>query len=189
VVIRGAYHNHQQMEDLKAKAEAAAKDCFEYNKNLDKVFVTADCACFPERNHAFNHARALEDKTIEVFERVGDEVKDNADESTEVTEELADAPDLKTAVLPKNKREKAAIEAVVAAINEATPGPVGIIGAPGVSGVPGENTAPATAETQPVPAAEPSTQPAESNIVDKLNHLVSEVEGALGINDNPQAAQ
>jgi len=57
------------MADLKKVAEEA----LEFNKNLDKVFVTTDGTPFLSKNDAVNHARTFDDKTIAVFERGADQ--------------------------------------------------------------------------------------------------------------------
>jgi hypothetical protein len=64
--------NHQ-LKSSKVKVDQkkidAAKACFAFNKLLKTCHVTSDLECFEDRNHAVNHARTLEDKGIEVFNR------------------------------------------------------------------------------------------------------------------------
>lgn len=52
-------------KDLKA----AAQDALDFNTGIDQVFVTADGGVFTHKNDAVNHARILDDKTVEVFNR------------------------------------------------------------------------------------------------------------------------
>lgn len=90
------------MEVNQEKAEAA-KACFDYNKNLFTVNVTSDMNCFGKRGDAINHARTLEDKSIDVFERDAEEdvVLDEAKTDSD-NEEVTDIPDLKLAVVKAN---------------------------------------------------------------------------------------
>lgn len=90
------------MEVNQEKAEAA-KACFDYNKNLFTVNVTSDMNCFGKRGDAINHARTLEDKSIDVFERDAEEdvVLDEA-KTDSANEEVTDIPDLKLAVVKAN---------------------------------------------------------------------------------------
>lgn len=53
------------MENIKK----AAQDALDYNKHLDKVYVSSDAVAFAHKNDAVNHAKNLDDKNIEVFER------------------------------------------------------------------------------------------------------------------------
>jgi hypothetical protein len=71
----------------------AAKACFDFNKNLNTVNVTSDLECFGDRNAAVNHARTLEDSTIDVFDREIDGIDWNEDESDNYSAEAFDIPD------------------------------------------------------------------------------------------------
>jgi len=81
----------------KVEKYQAAKVCFAFNKAQDTCFVTGDLECFSVRNLAVNHGRGLEDKTIEVFERDGDEVTNNAAEASGSTADANTQPDSKLA--------------------------------------------------------------------------------------------
>ncbi|PLW89988.1 hypothetical protein [Mucilaginibacter sp.] len=80
------------MEVNQQRAEAA-KACFDFNKNLNTVNVTSDLECFGDRNAAVNHARGLEDSSIDVFDREIDGIEWNEDESDDFTDEAFDIPD------------------------------------------------------------------------------------------------
>lgn len=79
--------------EVNQKRAEAAKACFDFNKNMDTVHVTADLECFGNRNDAVGHARTLEDSTIDVFLRDGDGAELDDFETEDVAEELNRMPD------------------------------------------------------------------------------------------------
>lgn len=69
------------MEEKKSKLKVA-ESCFDFNKHLNKLHITSDMTPFPDENDARYHARTLEDKTIEVFERDSEvDLEDTTDHS------------------------------------------------------------------------------------------------------------
>ena len=94
------------MPQLTPNTANAARACFNHNKNLNKVFVTADGACFAQRNHAINHARTLDPKTIDVFERSEEAVEESKKLKVKSEKELEAESGLKTTGV-KNKEQRA----------------------------------------------------------------------------------
>jgi len=83
--------------EVNKKRAAAAKDCFKYNPKLNEVHVTDDLECFGDRSNAVNHARTLEDKTIDVFIRDEDNVQLDEPKSKAETTKANTQPDAKLA--------------------------------------------------------------------------------------------
>jgi len=79
--------------EVNQKKAEAAKDCFEFNKKLNTVNVTSDLQCFSDRNAAVNHARTLEDSSIDVFDREIDDVEWNEQDSADFSGEAFTIPD------------------------------------------------------------------------------------------------
>ncbi len=75
--------------DLQAKAQ----DCFDYNLTVNRLHVTIDGTCFPDKQDAIGYARTLNDASIKVFERQGNQIVEVTEKSTEETVEANTAPD------------------------------------------------------------------------------------------------
>jgi len=65
----------------------AATEALDFNKHLDKVFVTTDGTTFIHKGDAVNHAATQDDKTVEVFER-GEEAAVTTDEKPMAAKDL-----------------------------------------------------------------------------------------------------
>lgn len=86
------------MEVNEEKAKAA-KDCLDYNQQLNTVYVAADLSCFTNRSNAINHARSLDNKEIDVFIREADEAIVDQAQTDEATDESFTEPDHRLAVV------------------------------------------------------------------------------------------
>jgi len=137
------------------KAEAA-ESCFEYNPKVDKVHVTGDLQCFPKQNDAVAHARTLTDKTIDVFERNGEDVEFDSEASDSVTDEANTIPDH---LLASVKRQTADTDSEFEKVQQDTPDEPVVANTPALSTdvSTDETPAPAATEETPAPAATEET--------------------------------
>lgn len=71
---------------------AIAQSCLDFNKNLNRIHVTMDGTCFPDKQDGINHARTVTDASIKVYERHGDEIVEVTAQSTAETIEANTHP-------------------------------------------------------------------------------------------------
>ncbi|MBB6131334.1 hypothetical protein [Mucilaginibacter lappiensis] len=175
------------MEVNQQRAEAA-KACFEFNPTFDKVHVTSDCKCFQHQNDAVGHARTLTDKTIDVFERDGDDVEFDEDSADDLSDEAENIPDHLVASI---KRQTGNLDTKFQKIEKPAPDEPVVTDTPVIStdilpvtGSPAKNSAvviePA-GDTQSGTEAEPH----KSAIIETINHVIDSVEHVLGADANP----
>lgn len=163
----------------------AAKACFEFNPKFDKVHVTADCKCFEHQNDAVGHARTLADKTIDVFEKDGDDVEFDEDAADEVSDEAKDIPDHLVASI---KRQTGNLDAKFEKFEYPAPEEPVVTDTPVISTdilpVAGSDANYAAVVNEPAGDAQPAAEgaPHNSPIMDTINHVIEHVFNA---NPNP----